>query len=392
VEKQNPQQGDLQLTFAYDYMGRRVGKTVYKYDSGSWIKEKEILFSWDAWNLYEESFEQVGSEKIKQYVWGLDLSDTLHGVGGIGGLAVMIMDGSEYYFCYDGNGDINEIVDTSKVFNKYYMVSISNFSFQTKYFDYETRMANYGYRYYTMNIERWLNPDPIAELGGKNIYTYLGNNSINFVDKLGMIKYDVDGKSCKLSVILTLSPLFNDGNLNGEHVVWTKQMKDQYESESKRVVNSYFSNQSYRCYSSKDCCQCKDGIAVSFNLVYDHQNPDFEINVGINDIEGWRSSMTNWRSWDLFPEDKGASPGNEQIIILHEIGHMLNMPHPGQRLPEDIRPGLGDDADYRADMESLMGGGNILRVIDFDEAFCQHIDANFGSAKGGGSCSPWCGR
>ncbi len=35
-------------------------------------------------------------------------------------------------------------------------------------------------------ILEWLNRDPIQELGGLNLYAYVGNDPINFIDLFGL--------------------------------------------------------------------------------------------------------------------------------------------------------------------------------------------------------------
>jgi RHS repeat-associated protein len=44
----------------------------------------------------------------------------------------------------------------------------------------------YGYRWYDPATGRWPSRDPIEELGGVNLYSFVGNNSIRFVDNLGL--------------------------------------------------------------------------------------------------------------------------------------------------------------------------------------------------------------
>jgi RHS repeat-associated protein len=47
-------------------------------------------------------------------------------------------------------------------------------------------MYYYGYRYYDPNTGRWPSRDPIAEEGGINLYGFVGNDGVNWVDLLGM--------------------------------------------------------------------------------------------------------------------------------------------------------------------------------------------------------------
>jgi RHS repeat-associated protein len=47
-------------------------------------------------------------------------------------------------------------------------------------------VSYYGYRYYTPQIGRWINRDPIEEKGGFNLYNFLGNDGVNKFDLLGL--------------------------------------------------------------------------------------------------------------------------------------------------------------------------------------------------------------
>jgi len=62
-------------------MGRRIRKTVIDTDTGQTISD--LIFLCDGWNLIAELDIQTG-ELIRTYVWGLDLSGTMQGAGGIG--------------------------------------------------------------------------------------------------------------------------------------------------------------------------------------------------------------------------------------------------------------------------------------------------------------------
>ena len=61
-----------------------------------------------------------------------------------------------------------------------------NILFSTKYYDWETGLYYYGYRYYSPTIGRWLSRDPIGEKGGVNLYTAYKNDPVNSVDPLGL--------------------------------------------------------------------------------------------------------------------------------------------------------------------------------------------------------------
>jgi len=62
------------------------------------------------------------------------------------------------------------------------------FRFSTKYTDNETGLVYYGHRYYSPSLGRFINRDPIGEQGGINLYAFVGNDPINGVDVLGLVR------------------------------------------------------------------------------------------------------------------------------------------------------------------------------------------------------------
>lgn len=73
----------------------------------------------------------------------------------------------------------------------------NTFRFSTKYFDAETKLYYYGYRHYDPEVGRWLNRDPLQEIGGLNLYAFVKNNGINTLDYLGLKDYGPVGNTLK---------------------------------------------------------------------------------------------------------------------------------------------------------------------------------------------------
>ena len=160
-------------------------------------------FLYDGWNLIREEIE-AATPTSRSYVWGLDLSGTLQGAGGVGGLLAMLTSDSGLLTpVYDANGNVTDLVDTNGVIVAHYeydgfgnaiarsgaQADANPFRFSTKYSDDETGLVYYGYRFYSPSLGRWLTKDPIEERGGYNLYAFPFNDPLNGVDPLGL-KYN----------------------------------------------------------------------------------------------------------------------------------------------------------------------------------------------------------
>ncbi len=204
VEPLSPAAGDKKVVFAYDYMGRRIKKVVSTYDGG-WSVAQTNRFCYDGWNLIRETVRNPQSEITNSFVWGLDLSGTLQGAGGIGGLIAWSRSDTttNFLYCYDANGNVGQLVDaadTTNIVASYGPGPFGNmaamtgtesrrnpFRFSSKYADDETELVYYGYRYYSPGMGRWVNRDPLGERGAVPLYVALVNSPLNENDYLGLI-------------------------------------------------------------------------------------------------------------------------------------------------------------------------------------------------------------
>ncbi|MEI2421226.1 hypothetical protein V6O07_13215, partial [Arthrospira platensis SPKY2] len=103
--------GSKRLSFVYDYMGRRVAKLVEAYNGSTWVKQDERTFIYQGWNLILEIDDN--QDVLKGYLWGMDLSGTSQGAGGVGGLLAMV-DAQEAIAAvafYDANGNLTQLYD-----------------------------------------------------------------------------------------------------------------------------------------------------------------------------------------------------------------------------------------------------------------------------------------
>ena len=218
-----------QLLFTYDDQGRRIRKQVLAWANGAWQPSTETRFVYDGWNLVAEL---NGNNALQRsYIWGLDLSGSLNGAGGVGGLIVEQCHNGptagDYFPAYDGNGNVVSMLNAKDgharaeyeygAFGEVVRASgslagINPFQFSTKFTDTETALNYYGYRYYNPSTARWLNRDPIGDaaffqfasagkgddeidkLANESLkpsYLFVLNSPLDSVDALGQCKIQV---------------------------------------------------------------------------------------------------------------------------------------------------------------------------------------------------------
>lgn len=212
--------------YTYDGLGRRVEAKV----STSGNLTSDILFVYDGRRVIEEwavPLSTLGSglstpTLLRSYTRGLDLSGSLEGAGGIGGLLALsqpVVSSSNpstftaaNYF-YDGNGNVIDLVGDDGSEQAHYQYSpfgdrisatgpladVNPYQFSTKERDLVTGFYYYGQRYYNPGTGRWLSRDPIEEQGGVNLYAFVRNDAVDHWDYLGL-DCDCDARKKKLEL------------------------------------------------------------------------------------------------------------------------------------------------------------------------------------------------
>ena len=250
-------EGFQKLSFGYDYMGRRVRKTVYTYKgtSETWVQTGDVKYVWAGWLLLLELDGTDSDAVLRKYTWGLDVAgqngqlNSLASAGGIGGLLAVYdtngtttgqnptEDDKTYVYLYDANGNVGQLVDWADIpdwgtkglnsgqdwhadrlvaryeYDPYGNVvgpdtdsdgdwtddagpyaTVNAFRFSTKQWDDETGLGYWGYRYYSPTLGRWISRDPIGEGDGINLYVFARNCLTSSVDGLGLCVSSNHGK------------------------------------------------------------------------------------------------------------------------------------------------------------------------------------------------------
>ena len=227
-------------SYAYDAQSRLISRSVGVSPTTT------TAYIHDGWNRIAEYTVTPGNPNAtpptepvaslsKSYLWGLDLSATLQGAGGVGGLlSVNTIGGSVHYPAYDGNGNITEYLDvTGGVLAHFEYDPFGNtvvstdatnqfeYRFSTKPIDSATGLFYYGYRFYDPLTGRWPSRDPIGEIGGVNLYGFVWSDGINWVDHLGLNVYGIDGTNANVDIhpedgMTNVKDIVNRANEAGE--------------------------------------------------------------------------------------------------------------------------------------------------------------------------------
>jgi RHS repeat-associated protein len=186
---------------------------------GQWQLTGETRYVYDGMRVIQE--RNAGNTPTVAYTRGLDLSGSLEGAGGIGGLLARSHGysggtwGTHNFYHADGGGNVTYLINSSQArvaeyrYDPYGRALYSydslpgggnRYRFSSKELVTSGNLYYYGYRFYDPNLQRWPNRDPIGEEGfkstardvkggqsdGPNLYTFVRNDGVNHVDWNGL--------------------------------------------------------------------------------------------------------------------------------------------------------------------------------------------------------------
>ncbi|MBI4707834.1 MAG: RHS repeat-associated core domain-containing protein, partial [Candidatus Omnitrophica bacterium] len=141
---------------------------------------------------------------IKKFIYGVGIDEVLKGLSPQGTVP-------EWYYHYDGLGSVIALINSAgAVIEKYEYDVFGNtiirdsagatqqsssagnrFMFTGRELDSETGLYYYRARYYSPQIGRFLQRDPVGYAVDINLYRYCNNNPLNWVDPWGLCKDEV---------------------------------------------------------------------------------------------------------------------------------------------------------------------------------------------------------
>jgi len=173
--------GNVAISFSYDGLNRQVTRTV------GGVTTYNV---WDGWNLIEEY--QSGGTVTAKYVYGTS------------GLIKELVNNRYYY--QDGSGSTSHIANSSGGLQEWYRYDLQGAPFFYSGSDTQLSASALGVRrlftgqqwysdvglydlrnrFYSPDIGRFLQPDPIGFRGGNNLYRYCRNNPVTRSDRFGL--------------------------------------------------------------------------------------------------------------------------------------------------------------------------------------------------------------
>ena len=202
-----PSSSFRRVDWKYDAQGRRVRQTSYVLSNGVWqvVEDLKLVSDPELFGRHIAELNATNNALVRAYIWGLDMSETVDGAGGVGGLLwVWIQTGpaaGTHLVCYDGNANLWNLVSASTgtetaryeygPFGEALRLSgppakANPFRFSTKRTEDISGLVLYEYRAYTPTLGRWLSRDPIEEGGGFGLFVFIINAPVRSADSLGL--------------------------------------------------------------------------------------------------------------------------------------------------------------------------------------------------------------
>jgi RHS repeat-associated protein len=172
--------GTHRSEFTYNGLSQRV--TIVEKDNGSVTSTKQFVWVPGDMQPSEERDASNGVTK-RYYPQGVQVGST------------------NYYYTRDHLGSVRELTDSSGAVQTRYDYDLygrrtklsgsvdADFGFTGHYYHQPSGLNLALYRAYDADLGRWLSRDPIGEVGGINLYGYVGNDPLNETDPLGLWRW-----------------------------------------------------------------------------------------------------------------------------------------------------------------------------------------------------------
>jgi RHS repeat-associated protein len=171
----------LKSEFTYDGKMRRRIRREYAWQLSNWRLANEVHYIYDGNLVIHE--RDPNNLPMLAYTRGNDVSGSLEGAGGVGGLLArsdqpsMSSQQPTSFYHNDGNGNVTMIVNSLQLAVATYLydpfgntlsyggarADANHYRFSSQHVHPALGLVNYGYRDYDPTIQRWLARDPLGD-------------------------------------------------------------------------------------------------------------------------------------------------------------------------------------------------------------------------------------
>ncbi len=184
--------------FVYDALGRRRIKKDYSWSASGWAETNETRYVYEGRTILQER-DNANTVKVT-YTRGMDLSGGFGGAGGIGGLLARTDSSGSLFYHGDAGGNITSLADSSgNVVGRYLYdpfgtiigktgsaADANAMRFSSMPWHDKAGLSLYVFRAYSSTSQRWTQRDPIGEFGGPNLYQFVYNSPVYWIDLFGL--------------------------------------------------------------------------------------------------------------------------------------------------------------------------------------------------------------
>lgn len=175
------------LNYCYDPLHRRLSSTLHSPEG-----KKELYFLYDGQN-------EIGSldENLKRKEFRV-LNDRF--LSETGAAIFLELQGKSYVPIHDLQGNLASLLSLDKEESTFFSFnafgekekgpSFCPWGFASKREEEKIPLIYFGRRFYLPELGRWLTPDPIGFTDGMNLYAFVQNNPLSYIDLYGLTTYD----------------------------------------------------------------------------------------------------------------------------------------------------------------------------------------------------------
>jgi RHS repeat-associated protein len=187
------------VSYAYDWLGRRVSRTVSGgtttcvYDGG------QIIAEYNGGSLIRKYIYGPGIDNPVAMIrrtsvdnWYYYYTDALGSVRLLTNASGAVVESYTYdpygtpRVMYSAGSDGNWLTEDVVTYTSSFLTRGNPIMFTGRWWDSTPKLYHYRARDYSPALGRFLQPDPIGYADSMNLYQYCGNNPINWLDPLGL--------------------------------------------------------------------------------------------------------------------------------------------------------------------------------------------------------------